>query len=85
MKIIKKTYSSYFDDILSGKKKFDLRLNDFKIKEGDELELIEIDDQTGKLTGRKISKKIKYDLKTKDLNWWSKQEINKKGFLVMGF
>lgn len=33
--IKKKIWPGYFDDIASGKKKFELRLNDFEIKEGD--------------------------------------------------
>jgi len=85
MKISKKTYSDYFEEILSGKKKFDLRLNELNIKEGDVLELIEIDEKTKKPTGRKLEKKIQYVLKTKNLDWWSEEEVKKRGYIVMGF
>jgi ASC-1-like (ASCH) protein len=39
--IRKKIQPQYFDAILSGKKNFELRLNDFDVKEGDVLILEE--------------------------------------------
>ena len=41
--IKKKTWPEYFEAILSGKKKFDMRLADFDIQEGDTLLLEEWD------------------------------------------
>lgn len=39
----KKVWPEYFENILSGKKKYELRLNDFDVKEGDVLVLEEWD------------------------------------------
>lgn len=41
--INKKIWPEYFDAVASGNKKFELRLNDFDIKEGDTLVLEEWD------------------------------------------
>jgi len=85
VEIIKKAYSKLFEKILSGDKKFDIRLNDFEVNEGDILILKEINDKR-EFTGRKTRKKITFVSKTKnveDLGWWSQEEINKKGFVVM--
>ena len=61
--IKKKTWPEYFELIKSGKKRFDLRLADFKIEEGDILVLEEYNPKKKKYTGRKIKKKVKYVLK----------------------
>ena len=58
-RIRKKIIKGYYEDLLSGKKKFDLRLNNFTIKEGDMLELVEVDENR-QLTGRKLQKKVTY-------------------------
>lgn len=52
---------------------------------GDILVLEEYDPKTGKYTGRKIEKKVKYILKTKDLKFWNKEEIDKFGYQVISF
>ena len=52
--IKKKILPEYFEGIVSGKKKFELRLNDFEIEEGDTLELEEWNAQTQTYTGRSI-------------------------------
>jgi ASC-1-like (ASCH) protein len=60
MAIIKKKIDlEYFELIKSGKKNFEVRLADFKIKEGDILILEEKDKKSKKLTGRRIEKKVK--------------------------
>ncbi|HPO75467.1 MAG TPA: DUF3850 domain-containing protein [Candidatus Pacearchaeota archaeon] len=51
--IKKKILPKYFDLVKSGKKKFELRLADFKIKEGDVLILEEWDPKKKEYTGRK--------------------------------
>lgn len=69
--------------MLSGKKKFDLRLNNFTIHEGDMLELVEVDENR-KLTGRKLQKKVTYVKKFKiDQLFWPVEEIEKKGFQII--
>jgi hypothetical protein len=73
-----------FGAILDGKKTFDLRLADFKIEVGDILVLREYDPKTKGYTGRVLEKKITYVLKTKDLDFWKKEEVRKFGYVVMG-
>ena len=58
--IKKKTWPAYFEKVLSGEKKFDMRVADFDIKEGDELILEEWDPATKEYTGRSIAKKVGY-------------------------
>jgi hypothetical protein len=81
--IKKKSWPGEFQKILDGKKKFDLRLGDTNYKEGDILVLEEFDPKLGKYTGRKIQKKIGFVLKTKDMKFWSKEVMDKYGFVVM--
>ena len=82
-RISKKIVQGYYEDLLSGKKKFDLRLNNFKIVEGDMLELVEIDENR-KLTGRKLQKKVTYVKEFKiDELFWPVEEIEKKGFQII--
>ena len=61
--IVKKVLSDYFQDILDGKKKYELRLNDFNIEPGDTLVLKEYtsaDRKTRQATGRVLEKKVTY-------------------------
>lgn len=81
--IKKKTWPEYFELVKSGKKKFDLRLADLKIKEGDTLILEEWDPGKGEYTGRKIKKEVKYILKFKLDDFGQKKEIKEKGLLVI--
>jgi ASC-1-like (ASCH) protein len=84
MKIItKKTWPKIFELVKSGKKKFDLRLADFPVKEGDILILEEWDPKKKEYTGRKLKKKIKYVLKFKLDDFGQKEEIEKKGLNVI--
>ncbi len=47
-----KTVKSYFEDLLSGKKTFEIRLNDRDFKVGDKLLLVEYDHEDQHYTGR---------------------------------
>lgn len=58
--IKKKTWSEYFEKVLSGEKKFDFRVADFVIQKGDELILEEWDPVIKEYTGRSIGKKVGY-------------------------
>ena len=82
MKIEKKVQSGYFKDILDGRKRFEVRLADFKCKPGDVIVLLE---QKGKiLTGRKIECELLYKLNTKEIEkFYSKEDIEKYGLLVL--
>jgi len=83
--IKKKCWPEFFEKILSGKKKFELRLADFEVKEGDILILEEWNPAVKEYTGRKIEKKVGYVIRTKDEKFWSKEDIDKYGFQVIGF
>lgn len=83
--IKKKIWPEYFELVKSGKKKFELRLADFRVKNGDVLILEEWNPKTKKYTGRKIRKKIKYLLKFKLDDFGQEKEIKKKGLYVIQF
>ncbi|NCO11696.1 RNA-binding protein [Candidatus Pacearchaeota archaeon CG_4_9_14_0_2_um_filter_39_13] len=83
MEIRKKAWPELFDAVLSGKKRFDLRLADFDVNEGDTLVLEEWNPEAKEYTGRKIEKKITYLLRTNELSFWSEADIIKHGFVVL--
>jgi len=75
--IKKKIFPEYFEDVKSGRKKFELRLGDFAVAKGDTLFLQEWDGK--KYTGRELSKKVNYVFKFDLLNlFWPKEEIEKR-------
>ena len=81
--IKKKIWPEYFKLVSSGKKKFELRLADFDIKEGDVLLLEEWDSKTKQYTGRSIEKKVSFILKF-NLNDFGQEDIIKeKGLIVI--
>ena len=82
--IKKKTWPELFEAVLSGKKKFDLRLDDFHAAEGDTLILEEWDPEAKSYTGRTLEKKITFVLRFAIANpFWSEEEIKEKGIQVM--
>ena len=83
--IKKKVWPECFELMKSGKKRFELRLADFKIKEGDVLVLEEYEPKKKKYTGRKIKKKVRYILKFNLDDFTQKKEIEKKGLYVIQF
>jgi ASC-1-like (ASCH) protein len=87
--ITKKVLPEYFQDILDGKKKYELRLNDFEIEPGDTLILEEYtstDHATRQATGRVIEKQVTYlrKFKLQDL-WFSEEDIKEKGIQIISF
>jgi hypothetical protein len=84
-KIIKKVWPEYFEKIISGDKTFEIRLADWDCEEGDVLVLKEWDPKTKKYSGQIIEKKITSIYKTKDFSFWTKDEIDKYGFQIIGF
>lgn len=82
MFIKKKILTKYYNDILCGKKKYEIRLNDFNIKKGDYLILEEYNSKTKKYSGRKITKKVIKVDKFKNL-FWSEKEIKDKGIQII--
>ncbi|MCR4328538.1 MAG: DUF3850 domain-containing protein [Patescibacteria group bacterium] len=84
--IKKKIWPKYFDAVASGKKRFELRLNDFEVREGDVLILEEWDPKIKEYTGKKIEKKVSYVLKFKtDALFWPEREVEEKGLQVISF
>lgn len=96
--IVKKILPEWFEKVASGEKKFELRLADFDIKEGDTLRLEEWAEDgaaTGVTvgggasrypTGRSIEKVATYVRKADLADWLKKQpELLEKGFYVIQF
>ncbi len=82
--IKKKIQPQYFDAIVSGKKKFELRLNDFEVHEGDTLLLEEWNSETKEYTGRSIEKNVTYVAQFKiDELFWPEDEIKEKGIQII--
>ncbi len=87
-RIVKKILPEYFNLIQNGKKKYEFRLADFDIEEGDVLVLEEWDNSnpaTRKPTGRSIEKVVTYKKKftLDELN--QKEDIEKHGFYILQF
>ena len=83
--IRKKIWREYFEKIISGKKKLELRLADFEVNEGDTLVLGEWDKDKKEYTGRKMEVIATYILKTKGQTFWSSEEVEKYGFQIIQF
>jgi hypothetical protein len=85
-KIEKKVWPEYFEQIILGKKTFELRLNDFDIEEGDILHLREWDPKIKDYTGREINKNVGYvgRWEINDLTqFWPEEEIKNKGIQII--
>ncbi len=85
MKIEKKVWPEYFQAIIDGKKKYELRLGDFICQEGDILILREWDPKRKEYSGRMIKKGVTYVGKFKDIPFWTKEEIEKYGLQIISF
>ncbi|MFA5925628.1 MAG: DUF3850 domain-containing protein [Parcubacteria group bacterium] len=83
--IRKKVWKEYFGKIIAREKRFELRLADFEINEGDTFVLEEWDNEKQEYTGRKTETTATYILKTKDLPFWSQEEVDKYGFQIIQF
>ena len=81
--IEKKIWPKYFELVKSGRKKFELRIADFKIKKGDTLILKEWNPLKKEYTGKKITKKVKYFLKFKLNDFGQEKEIKNRGLYVI--
>ncbi len=81
--IKKKIWPEYFNLVSSGKKKFELRVNDFEINEGDTLILEEWDPKTKNYTGRKTKKRAGFILKFRIDDFGQADLIKEKGIQVI--
>lgn len=82
--IKKKTPPEFFELIKSGKKKFEVRVADFELEEGDTLILEEWDPELLKYTGRQLVKKVEYLLKFPLDKFGQKELIEKYGLYMIG-
>ena len=85
MRHTKKIWPRYFQKILDGKKTFELRLADWECREGDILILQEWDPKIKEYTGREIEKEVTYVIKTEDMNFWPKEDVEKYGYQIIAF
>jgi len=83
MELKKKVWPEYFEKILTGEKKFELRLADFDIHKGDTIILEEYDPKTKKYTGRTIRKIAKNIIKVNPTKMYNINDIAKFGFYVI--
>jgi len=81
--IKKKIWPENFEEVASGKKNFEVRLNDFDISEGDTLVLEEWDPNTKSYTDRSIKKNVTYVKKLTVDSFGQGKEIIEKGFQVI--
>ena len=83
-KIVKKVQNNFFEEVLDDKKRFEMRLADFKCKPGDTLVLKEQKQGTKELTGRQRDFEILSVINTKDIEkFHTKEEIEKYGFVFL--
>jgi len=83
MKIEKKIWSEYFEKILDGSKNFELRLADWECEAGDVLVLNEWDPEIKEYTGRSVEKRVGYVIKTKDIDFWPEEDVQKFGYQII--
>lgn len=84
--IEKKIWPEFYDEVASGRRKHQMRLNDFVINDGDTLVLREWDPATKEYTGRTLEKQVThvYQFTHDDLTrFHSKEEILNKGLQVI--
>jgi ASC-1-like (ASCH) protein len=81
--IKKKIQPEYFDAIVSGKKKYEFRVADFDVQEGDTLILEEWDQKVKSYTGRTIVKKVIYIAKFTLDSFGQKEALEKNGFYIL--
>lgn len=82
----KKIWPEFYELVESGKQKYQLRLNDFEIEEGDTLVLREWDPKTKEYTGRELRKDVThvYTFTHDDLTrFHQKEEILEKGLHII--
>lgn len=80
--IHKKLSKEYFDEIASGRKTFEYRVNDFECEPGDILVLEEYEYTQGqgttdgrRPTGRVLRKKVGYVGRTKGFDWLNRPDV----------
>ncbi len=85
MRIEKKILPEYFSMVMSGDKKFELRLADWECNVGDIFVLREWDPDRADYTGAQIEKEVTCIVKTKGQKFWDEESVQKYGYQVIGF
>ncbi|MBX4204648.1 MAG: DUF3850 domain-containing protein [Candidatus Doudnabacteria bacterium] len=83
MKIEKKILPEYFEQVKNGSKTFELRLADWECNPGDVLVLKEWDPELQAYTGREVSREVGYVLKTKEVNLFPPDDVEKFGYQII--
>ncbi len=81
--IKKKILPEYFDAIASGKKRYEFRVADFAVAEGDTLFLQEWDSQKKRYTGRELQKKVSYVGQFTMDSFNQREALEKHGFYIL--
>jgi hypothetical protein len=83
--IEKKSWPKEFGEIARNRKHFDVRLADFKIKQGDALIFKEWNPKTKKYTGKKLKFKVSliYKIPQDAHKFYSKKDVKKHGLFVI--
>lgn len=81
--IRKKIWPELFEAFQNEKKKVEIRLADFDLKDGDVLVLEEFDPKTKKYTGRKITKKCNKVFKLDVSKFYTPEQIKQSGIYVI--
>lgn len=81
----KKVLTEYFRRIADGSKTFELRLANWDCNEGDILVLREWDEALNDYTGRVLEKEVTFVGKTKNMQFWSQEDVDKFGYQIISF
>ncbi|MFH1229267.1 MAG: DUF3850 domain-containing protein [Candidatus Aenigmatarchaeota archaeon] len=82
--IEKKIWPKPFSMLVQNKKRFETRLDNFKVSTGDTFLLREWNPKTKKYTGKELKFKVGSVVKVKNMEkYYSKEDIKKYGFLVI--
>ena len=78
----KKLLAEYFQQILDGKKTFEVRLADWECNAGDTLTLVEIDSRQHE-TGRRLTCKVGTVSHTKNMDHYTSEQVEQYGYQVL--
>ena len=81
--IRKKMWPAEFEAVMAGKKKIDIRVADFEVKDGDTLVLEEWNPDTKQYTGRSIGSKVVHVMKFKIDDYDQRKEIENNGLYAI--
>ena len=81
--IHKKIWPEFFEKVLSGEKRFELRVADFDVNPGDTIVLEEWDPKTKSYTGRTLTKIAGYIIKSDIDKFGQRALIEKHGLYVI--